>query len=1001
MSCAPQVTARRSQTITHTHNSTSSFTKGQLTHRPENRDSTFTTLPIGPESTWKLVPFLSEIQEVNKCFTPGAASTESLDLLSPQPIILYLLEQPNEKNMLDQVDYCKPISSGSPQSGSALRQHRHRRKINKSLTTFPPCHVLANNSPMPVTDPVISDYDILHDDGKPPKRSPKKKGSNRKGKHCRRATCKRLNLPLEIHCEENIDAASPVEVLLTDLLADKLSETSSSGSSLVKEANHLGKDVEKIFSSNGIPYLNDGSNSTDTSEFDGSTFTEHGCAYLGEESNNYEKSLRPCVYNSNDAATGSSFHGLESDNSVNVSVNDEARLTIKDENRHDHFQHGASTDLNNVKKALHLIGAHLSITRAEVSNDSFGNSSCCSKDVADSSSQTERCMYKNQTPFISSKHASSQSSRNYHAPKNGMSMVPKNHLQQKNGSSMMQLIYDKDSSVRTNSVSSDDTGVGSNSPTEGNGSSQSGVEKAALASRILDSCLSAQATSKEACTSTIEEDPRSSCPDSKAISTHSNSRSLCADPSTAEMEERCYVKLATENTPRECSKLYSTSGKYFKLYSASGHISVKWVPVGKKDSVHSDAPETCAVQASDLTNDIPISANIDVENVPEANNEANKLAAEISDKPKSPGELNLRWQACSETGTDFNKIRKAVCDAYSAQQRVEDVQVIIGRPLADFEQFISSASPALYCSTRPARRNLYSHEWIREGRCFHQTNDINLRRIWQWYEEPGCYGLEVKAQEHRRSKGLCDSHYQFTTYFVPYLSAVQLFGQAKRTGTGSVDKEAAGMDVTSKTSPCLSSLPILANLLPQQLHKRNSSAYLQTKDDEQFGRGELVFEFFESEQPFWRRQLFDKIKELTSGVKPSNCQISGDPMNLELNLRDLHPASWYCVAWYPIYRIPDGKLQAAFLTYHSLGHSVCVSEGAADSRVVLPVTGLQSYNDKGELWFEMGGSGGEEAASALKERVRTLNEAAWVMSTANKMRRNSHPDYDFFLSRNR
>ncbi|KAL5211301.1 hypothetical protein ABZP36_022148, partial [Zizania latifolia] len=138
--------------------------QGQLTHRPENRDSTFASLPIGPKSNWKLVSFLSEIQEVNKCFAPGAASTESLDLLSPQPIILYLLEQPNEKNMHDQVDYCKPISSGSPQSGSTLRQHRHRRKIKKSLTTFPPCHVLANNSPRPVTDPVISDYDILHDD---------------------------------------------------------------------------------------------------------------------------------------------------------------------------------------------------------------------------------------------------------------------------------------------------------------------------------------------------------------------------------------------------------------------------------------------------------------------------------------------------------------------------------------------------------------------------------------------------------------------------------------------------------------------------------------------------------------------------------------------------------------------------------------------------------------------------------------------------------------------
>lgn len=28
------------------------------------------------------------------------------------------------------------------------------------------------------------------------------------------------------------------------------------------------------------------------------------------------------------------------------------------------------------------------------------------------------------------------------------------------------------------------------------------------------------------------------------------------------------------------------------------------------------------------------------------------------------------------------------------------------------------------------------------------------------------------------------------------------------------------------------------------------------------------------------------------------------------------------MAWYPRYRIPEGKFGAAFLTYHSLGHMV-------------------------------------------------------------------------------
>lgn len=45
----------------------------------------------------------------------------------------------------------------------------------------------------------------------------------------------------------------------------------------------------------------------------------------------------------------------------------------------------------------------------------------------------------------------------------------------------------------------------------------------------------------------------------------------------------------------------------------------------------------------------------------------------------------------------------------------------------------------------------------------------------------------------------------------------------------------------------------------------------------------------------------------------------------ELDTRELHPCSWYSVAWYPLYRIPSvadpastRDLQAAFLTFHPL-----------------------------------------------------------------------------------
>ena len=54
------------------------------------------------------------------------------------------------------------------------------------------------------------------------------------------------------------------------------------------------------------------------------------------------------------------------------------------------------------------------------------------------------------------------------------------------------------------------------------------------------------------------------------------------------------------------------------------------------------------------------------------------------------------------------------------------------------------------------------------------------------------------------------------------------------------------------------------------------------------------------------------------------------------------------MAWYPIYRIPDGNFRAAFLTYHSLGR--LVRRGAnfespsVDDCIVSPVVGLQSYS---------------------------------------------------------
>lgn len=364
MPCALQVTDERPNNTSRMRcnrpvgNNYNCFQEDHLIHRPvhgfpDNRDNPFTVLSLRHCSDWKLAPFSSSRQEVKRTsyLTLGAAATECFELLFPQPTIAYWLDLPNEKNMHDQDISSKPL----PNVGSTSGQHRHRKKTKKSSTTCPPCHVVANTSSGPDTAPQGSDSDILHDDDKPPKKSSKKKVN--KWKQCRRATSEKLNLLPELPCEEHIDTASPAEVFLPDSLADKLSEASSSSSSLVKDA-HLGKDngesnneyvkhrsdgkdgsvcagssnitVGKRVICKCDPNLNDGPNTAGSSELGGSPDTEHVYSYVGEESNGCQKSSCPCVCNSSDATAASFSKGWNSQNCGDCSTDFEGRLTIED-----------------------------------------------------------------------------------------------------------------------------------------------------------------------------------------------------------------------------------------------------------------------------------------------------------------------------------------------------------------------------------------------------------------------------------------------------------------------------------------------------------------------------------------------------------------------------------------------------------------------------------------------------------------------------------------------
>ncbi|XP_038714318.1 uncharacterized protein LOC120007908 [Tripterygium wilfordii] len=108
---------------------------------------------------------------------------------------------------------------------------------------------------------------------------------------------------------------------------------------------------------------------------------------------------------------------------------------------------------------------------------------------------------------------------------------------------------------------------------------------------------------------------------------------------------------------------------------------------------------------------------------------------------------------------------------------------------------------------------------------------------------------------------------------------------------------------------------------------------------------EVIFEFLESEQLQQRKPFLKKIEELFE-VGSSNHPMYGDAQKLYSSLHDIHPASWFSVAWYP-----EGDFNASFLTYHSLGHLVeklitpiDLLQKEETSVIAFPVLGLASHN---------------------------------------------------------
>ncbi|TYG55496.1 hypothetical protein ES288_D09G277800v1 [Gossypium darwinii] len=269
-----------------------------------------------------------------------------------------------------------------------------------------------------------------------------------------------------------------------------------------------------------------------------------------------------------------------------------------------------------------------------------------------------------------------------------------------------------------------------------------------------------------------------------------------------------------------------------------------------------------------------------------------------------------------------------------------------------------------------------------------------LKDLWESMEEWSVYGAGVHI--------LLDG-YPVIQYYVPYLSAIQLYIDPSRPSTSQrrPGEESSTMSSSSSGSNDaiqgaqshveigdaeISALNRLSLRDRPKTETRNSPA------------GQLVFEYFEQDEPSSRKPLTNTVSDLASQF----------PALTTYRSCDLLPSSWISVAWYPIYRVPMGptlkNLDACFLTYHCLstpsnvgtatdslpfrGFNIREFDAAEmPSKLALPTFGLAFYKFQASIWNAPDVIESPKANSLLQEADNWLRHLQF-----------DHPDFRFFVT---
>ncbi|KAL5662914.1 hypothetical protein ACJX0J_023022, partial [Zea mays] len=183
-----------------------------------------------------------------------------------------------------------------------------------------------------------------------------------------------------------------------------------------------------------------------------------------------------------------------------------------------------------------------------------------------------------------------------------------------------------------------------------------------------------------------------------------------------------------------------------------------------------------------------------------------------------------------------------------------------------------------------------------------------LGDLWESFREWSAYGAGVPL--------VLNGSDSVIQYYVPYLSAIQLFADpsrpASRNRRPGDESDGDSMDTSSESSieNDVERLRVSSSL--EGKHRLENGGIRSDDGEGDASSSFPIFQYMERDPPYGREPLTDKVSTLAHRF----------PALKTFKSCDLLPSSWMSVAWYPIYRIPTGPtlkdLDACFLTFHCL-----------------------------------------------------------------------------------